>query len=62
MDYMHISGTELSSVVLSQTKHLKIEKWYPKVSKQGKAKWDGVNKRGFWFRKLRYFKLDFFST
>ena len=36
MDHMRISGTEPSSVILSQTKYicsLKVEKWYPKMPK-----------------------------
>ena len=41
MDHMRISGTEPSSVILSQSS-LKYEKWCQKVPKQGKAKRDGV--------------------
>ena len=38
---MRISGTELSSVILSQTKKFKeMKSDAPKVSKQAKAKWD----------------------
>ena len=43
MDHMRISGTEPSSVILSQTmkfKNLKSDD--PKVPKQAKAKRDGV--------------------
>ena len=43
MKHMRISGTEPSSVILSQRKKFKkIENVCPKVPKQGKAKRDGV--------------------
>ena len=41
MDHMRISGTEPSSVILSQSS-LKYEKGCQKVPKQGKAKRDGI--------------------
>ena len=41
MDHMRISGTEPSSLILSQSS-LKYEEWCQKVQKQGKAKRDGV--------------------
>ena len=46
MDYMHILGTEPSSVILSQTKQLQIlESGVPKLPKQFEAKRDGVINR-----------------
>ena len=43
MGHTRISGTEPSSVILSQTKKFKkVEKWCPKVPKQVKAKMDDV--------------------
>ena len=43
MDHMRISGTEPSSVILSQTmKFKKLKSDYPKVPKQAEAKRDGV--------------------
>ena len=40
---MHISGTEPSSVIISQKKYFqKLKRDIPNVSKQAKAKWDGV--------------------
>ena len=43
IDHMRISGTEPSSVILSQRKWLKkLTKNAPKVPKQAKAKRDGV--------------------
>ena len=40
---MRISGTEPSSVILSQTKYFqKLKTYAPKVSKQAEAKRDGV--------------------
>ena len=43
MDHMCISGTEPSSVILSQTMKFKMLKSdAPKVTKQAKAKRDGV--------------------
>ena len=43
MDHMRISGTEPSSVILSQTKVVqKLKSDVPKVQNQAKAKWDGV--------------------
>ena len=43
MDHMRISGTEPSSVILSQTKKFKkLKSDAQKVSKQVKAKRDGV--------------------
>ena len=47
MDHMRISGTEPSSVILSQTIWKvvsKVWKYVQKVPKQVDAKWDGVNK------------------
>ena len=43
MDHLRISGTEPSSVILSQKKVVStVENVCPKVPKQGKAKRDGV--------------------
>ena len=43
MDHMRISGTEPSSVILSQTKYFKkLKSDVPKVPKEAQAKWDGV--------------------
>ena len=43
MNHMHISGTEPSSVILSQTKWFKkLKSDVPKLPKQAKAKRDGV--------------------
>ena len=43
MDHMRISGTEPSSVILSQTKYLKnVKNDAQKLPKQAKAKRDGV--------------------
>ena len=42
MDHMRISGTEPSSVILSQTKYFKSWSDAPKVPNQAKAKRDGV--------------------
>ena len=43
MDHMRISGTEPSSVILSQTWRLKkLKSNDQKVPKQAEAKWDGV--------------------
>ena len=43
MDHMRISGTEASSVILSQTKSFKkFKRDAQKVSKHAKAKRDGV--------------------
>ena len=39
---MHISGTEASSRILSQTKFKKMKGDVPKAPKQDKAKRDGV--------------------
>ena len=39
---MHISGTEPSSVILSQTSSRKVENNDQKVTKQAEAKMDGV--------------------
>ena len=60
MDHMRISGTEPSSVILSQTmKFKKLKSDDPKVPKQAKAKRDGVInpqnynfKQNFQIRKL----------
>ena len=47
MDHMRISGTEPSSVILSQNKMPK------KVPKQAKAKWDGViNQQNYNFNQV----------
>ena len=43
MDHMRISGTEPSSVILSQTCCIKkLKSNDQKVPKQAEAKWDGV--------------------
>ena len=42
MDYMRISVTEPSSVILSQTKQLKSWEVMPEMPKQAEAKRDGV--------------------
>ena len=42
MDHMRISGTEPSSVILSQTEFKKLKSDAQKVSKEAKAKRDGV--------------------
>ena len=43
MDHMRISGTEPSSVILSQTKlFTKVKSDAPKVSNHTESKWDGV--------------------
>ena len=45
MDHMRISGTEPSSVILSQTCCIKkLKSNDQKVPKQAEAKWDGVIK------------------
>ena len=45
MDHMRISGTEPSSVIVSQTKKFKkLKSDALKVTKQFEAKWDGVIK------------------
>ena len=51
MDHMRSSGTEPSSVILSQTKEFKkMKNDAPKVPKQAKAKRDGViNPRNYNF-------------
>ena len=46
---MCISGTELSSVILRQTKYFKkFKSDANKVSKQYKTKWDGVINISIW--------------
>ena len=53
MDHMRISGTEPSSMILSQKSSFKVEKWCPKVPKQAKAKRDGViNQQNYNFNQL----------
>ena len=54
MDHMRISGTEPSSVILSQRKYFKKLKMYAqKVPKQGKSKRDGViNPQNYNFKKF----------
>ena len=43
MDHMRISGTEPSSVILSQNKYLqKVKRCVPNVPKQAESKWDDV--------------------
>ena len=42
MDHTRISGTEPSSVILSQKVFIKVKKDVQNVPKQAKAKWDGV--------------------
>ena len=53
MDHMRISGTEPSSVILSQTKYFKSWSDAPKVPNQAKAKRDGViNPQNYNFRQF----------
>ena len=61
---MRISGTEPSSVVLSQRKQFKKLKMYaPKVPKQGKAKRDGViNPQNYNFKNFKHRKFDALKT
>ena len=54
MDHVRISGTEPSSVILSQTMTFKKLKCYePKVPKQAEPKWDGViNPQNYYFNQF----------
>ena len=54
MDHMRISGTEPSSVILSQTKLFKrVDKGCPKIPKQAEAKRDGViNPQNYYFNQF----------
>ena len=54
MDHMRISGTEPSSVILSQKKYCqKLKRDVPNVSKQAEAKRDGViNPQNYNFNKF----------
>ena len=57
MDHIHISSTESSSVILSQTKKFK-SKWCPKMSKQAEAESNGgVNTQNYIFN---HFNSDTF--
>ena len=55
MDHMRISGTEPSSVILSQTmKFKKLKSDDPKVPKQAEAKRDGViNPQNYNFKQFK---------
>ena len=54
MDHMRISGTEPSSVILSQKKQFsKVEKKSPNVPKQVESKRDGViNPKNYNFKRF----------
>ena len=57
---MRISGTQPSSVILSQTLYFKSEKWLLKVLKQGKAKrHDVINPQNYNFNEFVIRKIWF---
>ena len=60
MDHMRISGTEPSSVILSQTmKFKKLKSDDPKVPKQAEAKRDGViNPQNYNFKQFKAENFD----